>query len=215
MHVHVRTDVPSSLYNIVHPRSAVLHAAAGTDMAKVCPDCWRDLSRQCNHHPAPVVPKNSLVRVDAGKVPAHLPPLTALEAKLLAPYRYSKDMYLMKPKGRQDRPNDAYQGGWTSHVFVYPQAAGHHLSAVFPANFEDAAASINVIFLRAETSEADIPTMAGRSPALKVRRPILSCGMQWCNAHLYRQVLLIECTRRLGGYMICTSWDAEGYVVLR
>jgi hypothetical protein len=117
-----------------------------------------------------VVPKNSLVRVDTGKVPDDLPPLTALEAKLLAPYRYSRDMYLMKPKGRQDRPNDAYQRAWTRHVFVYPQATGHHLSAVFPANFEDAAACINVIFLTAESEEADIAAMAARSPALQVSR---------------------------------------------
>ena len=138
-------------------------------MAKVCPECWGDLSRKDKRgNPIPAVPKNSLVRVDTGKVPAHLPPLTAIEAKLLAPYRYSRDLYLMKPKGPQDRPNEAYQRAWTGHVLAYPQAAGHHLSAAFPADPEEAAATLNIMFLSPGKSPDEIKAMAARSPALQV-----------------------------------------------
>jgi hypothetical protein len=138
-------------------------------MAKVCPECWGDLSRKDKRgNPTPAVPKNSLVRVDTGKVPAHLPPLTAIEAKLLAPYRYSRDLYLMKPKGPQDRPNEAYQRAWTGHVLAYPQAAGHHLKAAFPADPEEAAATLNIMFLSPGKSPDEIKAMAARSPALQV-----------------------------------------------
>lgn len=143
-------------------------AVVGVDMAKVCPECWRDLSHRNGSVAAPKVPKNSLVRVDTGKVPAHLQLLTAIEAKLVAPYRYSRDLYLMKPEGRQDRPNAAYQKCWTGHVLAYPQACGQQLSAVFPADPAEAAASINVVFLSGPTDGSDIPTMANSSPALKV-----------------------------------------------
>jgi hypothetical protein len=148
---------------------------AGVDVAKICPECWRDLTRNVKGRPAPVVPKNSLVRVDAGKVPAHLRQLTGAEARIIAPYRYSRDMYLMKGSGPQDRPNDAIQRCWRGHVVSYPQSAGHHICAKFPANPEDIAASMDVMFLRA-ASKAEIPEMAARSPALKVNYAWLPAG---------------------------------------
>lgn len=152
----------------VSTHALALVSVAGIDMAKVCPDCWCELTRNNKGQPAPAVLKNSLVCVDTGKVPTHLLPLTAVEAKLLAPYRYSRDMFLMKPKGRQNRPNEAYQRAWTGHVLAYPQAAGHRLGAAFPANPEEAAAAINIMFLHPAREEADIAAMASRSPALQV-----------------------------------------------
>lgn len=139
-------------------------------MAKVCPECWHDLSRKGKHGQAtPVVPKNSLVRVDTGKVPEHLSSLTAMEAKLLAPFRCSRDVYLMKAEGnRQDRPNEAYQACWKGHVVAWPAASGQQLCAVFPGNPAEAAAFITVVFLSAGASDADIAAMASRSAALQV-----------------------------------------------
>lgn len=142
--------------------------AAGVDIAKVCPECWRDLARTVKGRAAPVVPKHSLVRVDTGKVPAHLSSMTAVEARIVAPLRANKYAMLMKPSGRQNRPNDAYQSAWTGHVFVYPQAAGHRLCAAFPASPDELAASMHVVFLSATHKDADIAAMASRSPALKV-----------------------------------------------
>ena len=151
---------------------ALCVVCTGVDIAKVCPECWRDLSRTTGRggqkKGAPVVPKNSLVRVDTGKVPSHLPALTALEAKFISALWSSREVYLMKPEGRQDRPNDCYQKSWKGHVLAFPQACGRQLQAVFPPNPEDAAASVNVVFLSAVGECADIAAMASRSPALQV-----------------------------------------------
>lgn len=133
----------------------------------MCPECWADLSRKAPSKPK--VPTNSLVRVDTGKVPLWLEPLTAIEAKLLAPCRASRDMYLMKPSGsRQDRPNDAYQTKWTGHVLAYPQASAREVQLILPADPEQAAASIPVVFLAQASTREEVEEMARNSPALQV-----------------------------------------------
>lgn len=68
------------------------------------------------------IPPASLVRVDTGKSPSALPSLTLPEPKLLAATQPSRDLFMMNPSGRQNRPHDAYQAHWTGHVFAFPQA---------------------------------------------------------------------------------------------
>jgi len=133
----------------------------------VCCECWGDLSPAPKSKKQARVPANALVRVATGPPVDDMPPLTLLEAKLLAAYRPSHDIFLMKPPGRQDRPNDAYQAKWTGHVTSYPQASGEVLQAAFPSNIEEAAATMQVVFLKT-TDPAQIAELVLQAPALPV-----------------------------------------------
>lgn len=141
----------------------------GCEVAKVCLPCWNALQPPPHSRAKPRVPMESLVRVDTGPMPAGLPKLTHLESKLLAAFRPSHDMFLLKPKGRLDRPPDACQAKWVGHVYAFPQSSGNVLGGVYPGNPDDAAAHTSVVFLTAKTKGCDIADMVARSPALQVR----------------------------------------------
>jgi hypothetical protein len=127
--------------------------------ATVCNECEASLKAGC-------VPKASLVRVDTGKLPSHLEPLTYLENKLLAPQRGSRCLMICNT-GRR-RPADTCHKYLRGHVVAFPNPSTNELCDQFPLEMSKIPEVLQVVFLVAAPDRAAIEALARKTPALQV-----------------------------------------------
>ena len=128
-----------------------------------CPQC---LSKLRNGH----VPPCSLVCVDTGEVPHninHLPPLTVLEEKLVAPLRATRHLMFCCPPNHHNPPN-SIQKGLRGHVIAIPNPPVKDLAGIFPVEVDRISDVIQVVFLVQATKQQSLHDLAKQTKALSV-----------------------------------------------
>lgn len=135
----------------------LLHVCTAGDTATVCPECFNALKKEN-------IPWCSLVCVDTGKVPCHLPKLSYTEAAILSPIRAVSQLVVMKPvKGTATHPR------YSGHVLAFPNPqVAEKLVKTFPIHPDSLPEYINVVFCTPTNNSADLRAMCLRSPMLQV-----------------------------------------------
>lgn len=146
----------------------MLLSASADGLATVCHECHAALTDR-------TIPKKSLVAVDTGRVPTHLPQLTLVESMLLAPLRSLKCIVLMKPAGiTQQRPANCYQKAYRGHVLAYPNPpAASALAQQFPLHPDSLPEHIGVVFMAPQECSEQLQSMARSSKCLQVPNGLL------------------------------------------
>ncbi len=140
---------------------AACDAVKGT--AHVCTECTTELGHG-------KLPPASLVRIDTGPPPAvagvQLPQLTHIEGKLLSTWRAFRFTVVCRANASE---------ALRSNVVAFPSAPPDALLAVLCPP-ERIAECIQVVFIAATSSRAQIRALAAKTPALHVRGKVL---VQW------------------------------------
>lgn len=162
----------------------IFNRATRNVTVRVCTECTTDVSRS-------KVPTHSLVRIDPGPLPSHLPPLTFLEEEIIAPLRVKRYVSMIGPYKKQqwndysghswptDSPqNRAYFDQLRAHVTAFKSSAVKDLPAMlYPLPADELPNLINVVLISPAKDLEGIRSLARRSPMLKVRGDVV---VQWC-----------------------------------
>jgi hypothetical protein len=138
------------------------------DEATVCHDCFSSLKHK-------VIPNLSLVRLDTGRVPAHLPHLTFCEQLLLAPARGMRHVVVMKRCNRGSYAHEHFRG----HVTAYANpGVPAKICATFPISPSSLPEYVNVVFTTPCTTDAEVRAKLQKSKMWQVRSMCECCSLK-------------------------------------
>ena len=131
------------------------------DWGYVCCDCLTDLK-------AGQVPRASLVRIDAGARPAHLEPLSMMEASLLSlgrvPARHI--MTVSKAKGRPYRGHEEEKCN-RGHVLALPNNTSERMVHMFPCSPAELPDRLQVVMLHKAATPEEVRRVVLPNPFYK------------------------------------------------
>lgn len=151
-------------------------AEDGTMAMDACTECVNALN-------ANTIPPASLVRVDTGTIPSHLPPLSLLESYIIAPSRPYRLLYLSRPHSQRvrcDRIGEHCDDADTaivdmrSHVIAYKNTAAADIAQLLtPLPLSALAERISVCILAPGTTEEEARTYVTHTSALVINGPAI------------------------------------------
>ena len=127
------------------------HANAGDMWVNTCKECHAALKGTSSR--SPTLPPSSLVRVDPGI--NDLPPLTPLEAIIVAPLRTNKHIVVLR-ETYSHQPEDQRQKGMRGHVIAFPSVHPSTIASAFPLNPDDICEHVGVVLLSNVTSREEV-----------------------------------------------------------
>lgn len=161
-----------------------VHNADGQIQIDICAICAESLERG-------EIPPSSLVRMDTGGIPPHLPPLTLLEATIVAPNRPLRLLYITRPHSRHARadPNGEHWDDPTcaiadmrSHVIAVKNTAAADITGLLgPLPLEQVPELISVCILAPGTTEEQARRFAENVTAIQLNGP----GIVTWSRHLH------------------------------
>lgn len=162
---------------------------SGTPLRKntvrVCASCQKDLKRG-------VIPKESLVRVDAGIIPQspnpklNLAPLRMLEERMVSRIRtLGKLVLLIKTDGPSNLPPDCRQMCSKGHVIAFPNVEPQQLVNALLMPLNAVPETLQVVFLNIANNYADLVKLAAACKAIHVRgREVLKWAVHLCSVRI-------------------------------
>jgi hypothetical protein len=141
----------------------------------ICLSCWSLLQQQ-------ELPFASLVHIDAGMRPTHLPEMTLLESLIVLPLRPHRFFALAKPhycKGDSEQFSEAL----CSHVVAYTNSSSDSLANLFPLNIDDIPEHFLLVLISASDNIESAQAKACKVKAASVRGQVVVM-----NARYYAQV---------------------------
>ena len=143
--------------------------AVTDDNVSVCHACLTALKGK-------QIPKESLVRVDTGRIPQSpdpkldLAPLRMLEERLVSPIRTrGKLVYLIKPDGASNLPPQCRQQCTKGHCIAFPNVEPQQLVDALLMPVNEIPEMLQVVFLNIVTNEVDLEKLASFCKAIHVR----------------------------------------------
>ncbi len=198
------TSTPKQYHLLAHERAnCVRHTADGTDAElDICNHCSGSLARGN-------VPPRSYKSVDNGPRPAHLPQLTLLEERVVAPARVLRHLLLCRHAGER---HAAYPSSSVArlraHIISFNNPGPDELAAMFPCRPEDLPELIQVVLVAAAQTEQEVIELARCTPALHVRGHVIAA---WAR-HL--AAVYPELTGRLD-HAALQQWEHSGDCIPR
>jgi hypothetical protein len=122
-------------------------------------DTWVNVCKECHgalkgtSARSPCAPPCSLVRIDPGI--NDLPPLTPLEAVIVAPLRTNKHIIVLRP-AFPNQPEDQRQKAMRGHVIAFPSVHPNAIASAFPLNPDDICEHVGVVMLSNVTCRAEV-----------------------------------------------------------
>lgn len=163
---------PSAVWHDVHAKTArggQLRLTQRVPHTRVCTHCLDSLTRS-------IVPPCSFVRVDVGPTPAHLPPVSLLESRCVAPGRAShRDILFL---GRITGPKDQRQQAMRGHLVATSAPAGDAIVKAFPCPAAEIPDTMRVVLTNTAKTRAQIASLLDRAESLRINGQNV---VQWSN----------------------------------